>query len=73
MSATDDMLGIMPTIVVAGAATKMADSMFGSGKAKTRTVYKTRYITKVKKVVAKRKKVHAKRVKNIKKTVKKYL
>ena len=71
MSATDDMLGIMPPIIVAGAVTKMAGSMFPDKK--TRTVTKVRYVTKVKKVVAKRKKVHAKRVKAIKKTVKKYL
>jgi hypothetical protein len=73
MGASEDMLGIMPPIIVAGAVTKMASSMFGSGKEKTRTVYKTKYVKKAKKVEAKRKKVHAKRVKAIKKEVKKYL
>lgn len=38
MSATDDMLGIIPPIVVAGAATQMANTMFG--KQKTKVVYK---------------------------------
>jgi hypothetical protein len=70
MGASEDMLGIMPPIIIAGAATSMTKSIFGSGdEKKQRVVYRTR----VKKVYAKRKKVHAKRVRNIKKTVKKYL
>ncbi len=70
MSATDEIIGIIPPIVVAGAVTSMTKSMFGNGEAKKqRVVYKT----KIKKVYVKRQKAHAKRVQKIKKTVKRYL
>jgi hypothetical protein len=68
MSVTDDMLGILPPLIVAGAVTKMASSAFGNEKKerqRTRVIYKKVYI--------KRKKAQAKRVKAIKKDVKKYL
>jgi hypothetical protein len=68
MSVTDDLIGIIPPIIVAGAVTKMASSAFGNEKKekqRTRVIYK--------KVYVQRKKAHAKRVKAIKKSVKKYL
>lgn len=60
MTATDEMLGIMPPIIVAGAATNLAKTMFPEQmkkeKTKTRTVYKTKYVTRKPKTKSKSKK-----------------
>jgi hypothetical protein len=68
MTASEEMIGIIPPLIVAGAVTKMAGSMFDNGKKE-----KVRTRTIIKKVYVKRKKAHAKRVQKIKKTVKRYL
>lgn len=59
MTATDEMLGIMPPIIVAGAATNLAKTMFPEQmkqKTRTRTVYKTKYVTRKSKTKSKSKK-----------------
>jgi len=82
MTATDDMIGIIPPIVVAGAVTKMASTMFPSNektKTRTRTVYKTKYVTrkaKSKKKTTSKKNTRKSKgswVKGSKKSVYKYL
>jgi hypothetical protein len=71
MTATDEMIGIIPPIVVAGAVTKLASTMFPS---ETKT--KTRYVTrKVKRKTSKKasRKSNGKWAKSVSREVKKYL
>lgn len=53
MSATDDMLGIMPPIIVAGAVTSLAKTMFPDDKRKSKGEWRKKRNKKLNKTVAK--------------------